>query len=98
MKSENSETKLNTDLITEKEAYTNKKEKKYIILASILSLIIIAISFLIYFSLFKKIINQEKAQTLLENSNKIINNWIYTVFKITDISYPITLLSTFKVN
>ena len=98
MKSENSETKLNTDLITENEAYTNKKEKKYIILASILSLIIIAISFLIYFSLFKKNINQEKSQTLLENSNKIINNWIYTVFKITDISYPITLLSTFKVN
>ena len=65
-------------------------------MASILSLI--AISFLIYFSLFKKNINQEKVQSNLENSNKIVNNWIYTVFKITDISYPVGLLSTFKAN
>ena len=96
MKFENLETKLNTDFISEKEVYTNKNKKRVIILASILSLI--AISFLIYLSLFKKNINQEKAQIILENSDKIVNNWIYTVFKITDISYPVGLLSTFKAN
>ena len=60
MKSEYIEAKLNTDLISENEDYTNKKVKRIFVLVSILSLI--AISLLIYFSLSKKILIKKKVK------------------------------------